>query len=316
MNWNTAAPPEPPLTNLYFGSTSQTKQTGFYATGRFKLADPLAVLLGARMDWYDYTAVNPLTRAVSADYRIDREVTPYGGIVFDLNDTYSLYGSWTSVFNPQSAVDQVGKLLPPVTGINVEAGIKGEYFGGALNASAALFKVKQQNLAQSLPASSCRASISCAEAAGEVQSKGFELELAGAMTPDWQLSAGYTYNTAKYTRDSSAGKAGTRFATDRPSKLFRLATSYRLPGTLNAWRIGGALRSQNEMYKTNNAIYQGGYTILDLTLGWQVNKQLDLNFGIRNLFDKTYYQAISTVGAGNAFGEPRNFFVTAKYKFQ
>jgi outer membrane receptor for ferric coprogen and ferric-rhodotorulic acid len=235
--------------------------------------------------------------------------------VFDLNDTYSVYGSWTSVFNPQNVRDEVGNLLDPVTGVNMEVGVKAEYFGGALNVSAAAFQLRQTNLPLALPVSQCKASLSCSEAAGEVESKGLEFEAAGALTANWQVMAGLTYNTAEYAQDSSAGKAGTKFATDRPSRLAKLSTSYRLPGTLSQWRVGGALRAQNEIYKTNNPIRQGGYTVVDVSAGWQATKSLDLRLNVYNLFDKTYYQAISTVASGNAFGAPRSFLVTAKYQF-
>jgi outer membrane receptor for ferric coprogen and ferric-rhodotorulic acid len=46
-----------------------------------------------------------------------------------------------------------------------------------------------------------------------------------------------------------------------------------------------------------------------------VDAHWDLRFNITNLFDKKYYQPIGTVDSGNAFGEPRNFMVTANYKF-
>jgi outer membrane receptor for ferric coprogen and ferric-rhodotorulic acid len=109
---------------------------------------------------------------------------------------------------------------------------------------------------------------------------------------------------------------GARFATDRPARTLRLSTMYRLPGELNRWRIGGAARSQSEMYRTANAIRQGGYTLFDLLGGFQVNKNLDLRFSVTNLFDKVYYQTIgSTADSASAFGEPRNFNVTAKYTF-
>lgn len=318
-NWDSSAPPELDTPLYFYNDSQKTKQTGVYTTARFKVAEPLAVLVGARVDDYEhevesFSILNTPQRSTSG-YKISSEVTPYAGIVFDLNDTYSIYGSYTSIFNPQTQTDVNGNVLDPVQGINTEAGIKAEYFGGALNVSAAVFRIKQRNLATSLPVSECNGRLSCSEAAGEVQSEGFELEVAGALTPNWQLSAGYTYNTAEYTRQTGANKPGTPYAVDRPKHLFRLATSYKLPGDLSKWRIGGAVRTQSEIYKTNNPIRQGGYTIFDLLAAYQVNTHWDLRFNVTNLFDKTYYQTIGTVDSGNAFGEPRNFVVTANYKF-
>jgi outer membrane receptor for ferric coprogen and ferric-rhodotorulic acid len=318
-NWDSSAPLDQKPVNYFYGSFAKTKQTGVYTTARFKVTEPLALLVGARVDDYEHDVRNysqlSTPQNSSSGYKINSEVTPYAGVVLDLNDTYSLYGSYTSIFNPQTQTDADGNVLDPVQGINTEVGIKGEYFGGALNVSAAVFRIKQQNLATALVVSECKGRPSCSEAAGEVQSEGFELEIAGSLTPNWQLSAGYTYNTAEYTKRTGSNLPGSRYAADRPSRLFRLATSYKLPGELNQWRIGGAIRAQNEIYKTNNLIRQGGYTIADIWAAYQVNRNWDLRFNVSNLFDKNYYQTIGSVDSGNAFGEPRNFFVTANYKF-
>ena len=316
VTWDTAdAPAKPVMDDFYYGQAVRLKQQALYATARFSLAEPLSLLLGARLDWYDYAVLNTFTGARSG-YQIDNEKTPYVGLVYDVDGTYSLYGSWTSIFNPQSAVDRDGVLLEPVTGVNMEAGVKGEYFGGALNASAALFRIAQKNLANSLPLTQCRAGIlACSEAAGEVNSEGVELTLAGALTPNWQASAGVTINSAKYAKAQGSNKVGARFAPERPTRLLRLATSYRLPGALNAWRVGGALRAQNGIFKTTVPIRQGGYAIADLNAGWQASRQLDVNLSVTNLFDRRYYQSISAFDSGNAFGDPLSFNVTAKYRF-
>lgn len=315
VNWDTSAPAKPVIGTFYYGQNTKVTQKSVYTTARLSLAEPLSLLIGGRVDWYDYAAQNTFS-GVRSGYKVDHEKTPYVGLVYDLDKHHSLYGSWTSIFNPQNAVDRNGVLLDPVTGINMEAGIKGEYFGGALNASAAVFRVKQKNLASSLPVTECASGVlSCSEAAGEVKSEGIELTLAGAVTPDWQMSAGVTYNSAEYAKAQGSNAVGARFAAERPTRLVRLSTSYRLPGELNKWRIGGALRAQNKIYKTNLPIRQGGYAIADLNAGWQVNQKLDLRFSVTNLFDRSYYQAISGLDSGNSFGDPRSFVATAKYHF-
>ena len=315
VNWDSSAPQRPVMNDFYYGQAVKQKQQAVYATARFSLAEPLSLLLGARVDWYDYALHNTFTGARSG-YKIDNEKTPYVGLVYDLNGTYSLYGSWTSIFNPQSAVDRNGVLLDPVTGINMEAGVKGEYFGGALNASAAVFRIKQKNLANALPVGQCSPGVlSCSESTGEVQSEGVELTLAGELARDWQASAGVTLNSAKYAKAQGSNKVGARFAAERPTKLLRLATSYRLPGNLNAWRVGAAVRAQNRIFRTNVPIRQSGYAIVDLNAGWQATRQLDVSLSVTNLFDRSYYQSISALDSGNAFGDPLSYNVTARYRF-
>ncbi|MDT9136279.1 TonB-dependent receptor, partial [Escherichia coli] len=76
----------------------------------------------------------------------DQKFIPYAGLVYDLNQTYSLYASYTSIFNFQDLRDRSGKWLDPVEGDAYETGIKGEFLDKRLNASLAVFKIVQDNL--------------------------------------------------------------------------------------------------------------------------------------------------------------------------
>ena len=78
------------------------RQTGAYATTRLNLADDLKVLLGARLVNYQVTGYNP-------SYRESGRVVPYIGAVYDLNDTYALYASYTDIFMPQENYNRARK---------------------------------------------------------------------------------------------------------------------------------------------------------------------------------------------------------------
>lgn len=71
-------------------------------------------------------------------------VTPYLGAVYDLNDTYSLYASYTDIFSPQSEENANGNKIEPIRGQSYETGIKGEWFDGQVNAQAAYFLTRQE----------------------------------------------------------------------------------------------------------------------------------------------------------------------------
>ncbi|MFW2308217.1 TonB-dependent receptor domain-containing protein, partial [Aliarcobacter butzleri] len=90
----------------------------------------------------EYNAANGV-----GNREFDNEVTPYVGLIYDLDDNHSIYTSWTQIFQPQNSIDKSGNLLEPITGTNYEAGIKGEYFDGALNATIAAFLIKQEHRA-------------------------------------------------------------------------------------------------------------------------------------------------------------------------
>ncbi|GLO15654.1 second ferric pyoverdine receptor FpvB [Pseudomonas putida] len=297
-----------------YNRQTEVEQSGVYSTARFSLAEPLTLIVGGRVDWYEQEIKN------TSHFKANREVTPYAGLVYDLNDTYSVYASWTRIFQPQNLETASGTLLEPIQGTNYEIGLKGEHLGGRLNTSVALFQIDLENLPDQLQASQCQGGTTlCYESAGEIRSRGVEFEVTGALTENWQMSASYTYNTAERIKDTTYSPIGSftkgkRYGTNLPANLFKLTTSYRLPGELDQWRVGGAVRSQSQTY-TQYGVEQGGYTLYDVFTRYDVTPNLQVNFNLNNVFDKRYYTSISSTTGSNFFGEPRNFLATARYRF-
>lgn len=321
FSWDPHSVPKP---HFVYTDTSHevTTQEGIYLGTRLSLADPLKLILGARLDWYDYEG-----RSEASDYKVTRNLTRYAGLIYDLDRRHSVYASYTDIFTPQTSKDTSGRILDPIVGENYEIGIKGEYFGGALNAAVALFQIEQKNRARlNSDQSLCPTfpATSCYQASGLVRSRGIDVEIQGALTPGWQLSAGYTYTRANYIRDSDPANEGKRFNPDMPQNLFKLSTVYTLPGDLNQWRVGGTLYWQSDIF--NEGSYEGvdfrneqkAYAVADLMLGYRVNRHLDLQLNINNVFDKTYYKAVGsdvTWGPTDSYGDPRNAMLTARYVF-
>lgn len=303
-------------------------QGGLYASTRLNPFDGLKVILGGRLDWYDYDN----RTAATGDYKVDAHKTVYAGAILDIDRHHSLYASFTDIFQPQTArgfaVDADSQtILKPITGQNYEVGIKGEYLDGALNAAIALFRIDQRNRAfvptdqsgcPSFPASSC------STAAGLVRSKGIDAELQGAITPDWNISLSYTYTSIQFVRDTNPENGGKNFDTDMPRHMAKLSTFYTLPGKLDRLRVGAGLNWQSRIYNDNNRanfnnvafrVEQGGYSVADLMLGYKISDRFDLQANINNLFDKHYYKAIGydiRWGSTDAYGDPRNILVTLR----
>ncbi|KAF1051394.1 MAG: Fe(3+)-pyochelin receptor [Stenotrophomonas maltophilia] len=254
--------------------------------------------------------------------KVTRHVTKYAGLVYDLDEHHSVYASYTDIFKPQNYYDTSGAQIAPITGKGYELGIKGEYFEGALNASAAVFQIDQENRAKAITDQSLCPTYptsSCYEAAGKVRSKGLELELQGRLTPDWELAAGYTFTEAKYVKDATKANEGRLFDTDIPRHQFKLATTYTLPGELHRWRIGSSLYHQNRIYNkgTTYLIEQDGYTLVDFMLGFKPTEHIDARLNLNNAFDKKYYSTLSSsvTVPSNVYGDPRNLMLSVKYSF-
>ncbi|WP_133859686.1 MULTISPECIES: TonB-dependent siderophore receptor [Pseudomonas] len=312
-NFRPSSIPKPAKDSLTpYASKNTTTEEAVYAAARFNPVDPLHVIVGGRVSWYDFDNLYS-----DNDYKATREVTPYAGIIYDLNDIYSVYASYTEIFKPQSEQNSGGSVLEPMTGRSYEIGLKGAYFDGALNASVALFDTIQENRAY-LPANQATfcpgyPAQSCYSAAGEVRSRGIDAEISGQLTPNWQASAAYTLVLSQYTKDVTY--EDRRFAPEQPKHLFKAATSYQLTGSLSNWRIGADLQAQSETFERvgTGEAKQDSYALVGLMAGYRFNEHWDGRVNFNNIFDEKYWQGIPTGTGSGTYGDPRNVMLSLKW---
>lgn len=315
-HWDANAVPRPFIDMTLWTQHLITKQKSFYAVSRWHLAKPLRLILGTRVHYYDFE-----NRRDDISFKVTNEITPYAGLLYDIDARHTAYASWTEIFEPQSSIDRNGNYLKPITGVNYEAGAKGEYFDGRLNASVAVFLIQQQNraVADLTGPNPCPGTGFgyCSRASGGIESKGVELEVSGALTANWQIVAGFTHAVAKYTKETDTSLIGTLYRPELPRNQFKLSTMYKLPGALQRWRIGGNVYVQSRVNGSwdNLQSEQKAYAIFGLQVGYRPTEQLDLRLVINNLFDKHYYANIGWNTGGSVFGAPRNAILTAQYRF-
>lgn len=305
--WDPSSVPEPAVGPFQLSSETDTTQKGAYALGRFKLADPLTLVLGGRVSWWDQ-------RTLTARFDPGRQFTPYGGLIWDFGRNWSAYLSYAEVFQPQTRLAFDGSLLDPVEGKTYEAGIKGELAGGALNVSAAVFRTELSNNVQVDPAHPCVGSTCYYINGGKVRSQGFEWTASGRVTPFWTLSAGYTFDTTKYVQDST--QSG-QYATFNPKHILRLWTHYDLPWQGRRWSVGGGVQVQSE-YKVVSGgatLHQGGYALANLRVGYRIDKRWTAALNVSNVFDRRYYQSFSSLNWSNRYGDPVNAALTLRGTF-
>lgn len=293
-------------------------QRALYWATRFNLSDDLKLILGSRYSsFYFNSRFKNLTTGNESrsPYREDGKLTPYGGVVWDFSDKLSWYASYTSIFKPQNVVDETNSPLKPIVGANYETGIKGSYFGGDLNLSAAIFRIVQENRAIDNDNPNCV--TNCNEAAGKVRSQGWEMEASGALSDRWQLYAGYTFTRSEYLDDvSTTIKAGDTYSEWFPKHMLRMYTDYRLDTPGYRWSIGGGMTTQSSTDTTRN-MYQGGYTLFNANITYHIDKHTTLGLVGNNLTDKTYYLPVSNRhrGGNNFYGDPRNATLIVKWTY-
>ncbi|HGY5184192.1 ferric-rhodotorulic acid/ferric-coprogen receptor FhuE [Citrobacter braakii] len=295
-----------PETNWVPQSLAQddtTHMKSLYAATRISLADPLHLIVGAR-----YTNWRIDTLAYSME---QNHTTPYAGLVYDIDDNWSTYASYTSIFQPQNKRDSSGKYLSPITGNNYELGLKSDWMNSRLTTTLAVFRIEQDNVGQStgVPIAGSNGDTAYRAMDGTV-SKGVEFEVNGAITDNWQM----TFGATRYVAEDNEGNAVNP---NLPRTTVKLFTRYRLPA-MPELTVGGGVNWQNRVYSDKVTPYgtfraeQGSYALVDLFTRYQVTKNFSVQGNLNNLFDKTYD---TNVDGSIVYGEPRNVSVTASYQF-
>lgn len=307
--WDPHSVPRPQIGAYRSPGTTTTTQKGIYALGRIKLAEPLTLVLGGRESWWDQDT--PATR-----FKPGRQFTPYGGLIWDFARDWSWYASYAEVYQPQDRQTWNSEPLRPVEGKTYETGIKGELADGRLNLSLAAFRIDLENNPQEDPDHPGPPNNPYYISGGKVRSQGFELEGTGYLTPYWSLSAGYTYTSTEYLKDSQVD-SGTRYSTFTPRHLLRLWSNYDLPWQDRRWSVGGGVQAQSDYSVDYRGVdmRQGGYALVNLRLGYRVDEHWTAAVNVNNLFDRTYYQSLSNPNWNNRYGEPRSFNVSLRGTF-
>jgi outer membrane receptor for ferric coprogen and ferric-rhodotorulic acid len=101
LNWNGDSL-KPPFNVTGKSTTDETQYAAYLAT-RLHATDDLSILLGSRVvDWHRDIEDKPYAAHTKTEESETGVYIPYAGVVYDVNDTWSLYASYTKIFNPQS----------------------------------------------------------------------------------------------------------------------------------------------------------------------------------------------------------------------
>ncbi|MFW2566503.1 TonB-dependent siderophore receptor [Aliarcobacter butzleri] len=279
---------------------NSTTQKGYYLAGKFSLMQDLKLISGVRISSWEYNAANGV-----GNREFDNEVTPYVGLIYDLDDNHSIYTSYTSIFKPQNFKDASGNYLDPIDGKSYEAGIKGEYFDGRLNTAISIFRIEQDDVGEKIDGVFVANTTEQAyKVAKGVVSKGVEFNISGEIVDNFNLDFGLANFEAEQEN-------GTKFNTDSSRTTANLFAKY----TIDDYRFGAGLNYKSKFYTGSDAtkITQDAFITTDLMAGYKVNKNLDFQLNVNNVFDEKYYDRIGNNSM--VYGDPRNFTLGMKYTF-
>ncbi|WP_374568780.1 TonB-dependent siderophore receptor [Ideonella sp.] len=289
------------------GASFVDRQQSLYAAARLRPADGLQFIVGANATWVDSQGES----YGASRGKKENKATPYLGMVYDLTPTLSAYGSYTAIFLPQSEMGADFKRLATADGRNLELGLKAEWLDKKLLGTLALFTSRQNNLASFLrQAPDPDGHVVSVYEGVDTLSQGFELELAGALTPNLKISAGYTQLEIEDTD-------GEKARTFTPRQLLRLAGSWQ---ALDALTLGATVAWQSVIYRddvtalgTPVRTRQEAYALLDLMARYQFNPRWSATLNLENLTNQKHFTSL--YWSQSYYGAPRSMSLSLDWAF-
>ncbi|MFP0265542.1 TonB-dependent siderophore receptor [Acinetobacter pittii] len=286
------------------GALNETTQTAAYVAGKFQILDPLKIIAGARLSNWKYKSEND-----KGNREFNNELAPYIGAIYDFAQDHSVYASYTEIFKPQDRKDVNDQYIDPIKGKSYEAGLKSEWFGGRLNTALSVFRIEQSNFAELIPGvfivrNGTQTTEQAYRAVDGVESKGFEFEADGEINDNWAVNFGIANFEAKDAK-------GTKVNTTNSRTTSNLFVKYKV----NQWSAGLGLNYKSKYYTGSGSsrIEQDAYVLASAMLGYQVDKNIKLQFNIDNIFDEKYYEGIGENSMN--WGTPRNATLSVRYNF-
>jgi iron complex outermembrane receptor protein len=242
---------------------------------------------------------------------------------YDIVPEATLYASYTRgykgpAFNVFFNLGATGtNVIEPETADSYEAGLKSTLLDGRLVLNLAGFYAKYDNFQANNPDEVAGVIVTRFTNAGEISTRGAELDLLFRPAPDFSISGGLAYTDAKVDRFrvptngvvTGVVPNGTRLAY-APEFKASLAADYRVR-TGGAVDIGlaadGSYQSEQlSQFDANAAVREAttieGYALFNAAVSLiDPDDRFRLTAQVRNLFDQSFAASITSGGPGGSF---------------
>ncbi|MDR6934783.1 catecholate siderophore receptor Fiu [Luteibacter sp. 3190] len=152
---------------------------------------------------------------------------------------------------------------------------------------------------------------------GKKRVQGVELTAIGKITENWAISAGFSTQDATVEKGAGVTANGSDDLAYTPKRSFTAWTTYHLPFNLT---VGGGARYQGGLQRgTDGAVgtpaYTQSYWVFDAVASYPINRHVDIQLNVYNLFDKEYVAAINKSGYRYTPATPRSAMLQANIRF-
>jgi iron complex outermembrane recepter protein len=277
-------PPLSEFTTLNRDNYGKVDTLGIFFQDQIAIWDNLKLLIGGRFDLISLKNEDRLSNTVTT--QDDSAFTPRVGLVYQPIPPVSLYASYGQSFNPNFARDANNNFLQPERGNQIEVGLKAD-LNPKLSLNLAGYWLTKTNIATTDPGN-----VNASIAIGEIQSQGIELDIAGEISPGWNVIASYANTNSKVTK-SNDYPIGLRTALV-PDNTFSLWTTYELQsGDLKGLGFGlGVYYFAERPGDFNNSYTLPSFLRTDATIFYKHNNwRFAIN--IKNLFNEKYIESVA-----------------------
>lgn len=299
--------------------TDKLRTDALFVQDALHLDEHWILVAGARFQQFDQYAGRGRPFKANTDTSGQAWV-PHAGIVYKVDDQLSFYGSYSESFKPNSSIAPLtgGVVLDasvaPEEGKSWELGAKLD-MPGSLTGTLALFDITKRNvLVANFDTGTGETVYSNA---GEVNSRGVELDLTGQLSERWSLIGSYAFTDAKVTKDPELEGNRLQNVAKHSGSLSAVYDFGRVFGG-DRLRFGAGARYVGERSgNSTNTFDLPSYTVADAFATYETqldehNVRLQLN--VKNLFDKVYYSsAVNQYFV--AVGDARQVSLSSTFEF-
>ncbi|MDR8012827.1 TonB-dependent siderophore receptor [Pseudomonas guguanensis] len=312
-----------PINKTTTGYTeNQLDNRALYVFDSIALSPQWDLNLGLRYDWFDaesesFSASHVRTGRFTST---DEELSSRAGLVYKPAENGRIYIAWGTSFNPtaENVASNGGGLSAATQSLNPEKnetwelGTKWELFDGRLMLDGALFRVDKTDAREQLADGSYIL-------AGEQRVQGVELGATGKLSEHWNVYANYTFLDSETLKSAIDPNREGQALGNTPPHSFNLWTTYEVA---QGWTLGYGARYVSERnVSASTQAKLDSYWLHNAMIGYKVNRNLDLQLNVNNLFDKDYVervrQNIGTTARSSAieYGDARSAILSATYSF-
>ncbi|MEP6929610.1 MAG: TonB-dependent receptor, partial [Flavobacterium sp.] len=195
-----------PLKQRSFGGITSEYAAGYIQDELGFLENKLRLTLAARYTW--------ISQNGWGDIQEDSHITPRVGLSYSVTPTTSVYGLYDQAFTPQSGIIKNGDQIKPLTGNNIEFGIKKDWFDGSWSTTVSAYRIIKENELTADPENGPNDVFKVV--LGEKRAEGVEFDVRGKILDGLNLIANYAFTEAIVTESNvpsiTEGSALTGFS--------------------------------------------------------------------------------------------------------